>query len=51
LGDEEYVAHDLVSVWVEDDADKLNRIAKFVAYKKSRNSPGKLVRRETVVSW
>jgi hypothetical protein len=51
LGDEEYVPHDLASVLVEVDPDKLNRTAKFVAYKKSRNSLGKLVRREKVVSW
>lgn len=51
LGDEEYVPHDLASVLVEVDANRLNRTAKFAAYKNSRNSPGKLIRRETVVSW
>lgn len=34
LGDEEYVPHDLASVLVEVDADKLNRTAKLLAYKK-----------------
>jgi hypothetical protein len=51
LGDVEYFPSDLASVLVEVDADKLNRTAKSVAYKKSRNSLGKLIRRETVINW
>lgn len=51
LGDEEYVPHDLATVLTGVDHDSSKRTAKLVTYQKFRNPPGKMVRRETVVSW
>jgi hypothetical protein len=51
LGDEEYVPHYLATELASFEWDIIAKTAKFAAYKKFRGEPGKLEKREAVVSW
>jgi hypothetical protein len=52
LGDEEeYVPHDLATDIFGAAVDSVKKTAKFMTYQMFRDPPGKMVRRETFITW